>query len=151
MRSFWVWIAHQISFGWSNQGGWDKEICATYEGGKKTITVWQVNLKGKNLFWSSRNRWEDNIKWILNKLDSWKWTWCIWFKTLTSKRLRTAFLWVIMQRVVVISYRRFGTIYRVPSSRYKDGADRSRNVGKGLTLLGVWLSRRAQFSGTLRR
>jgi len=42
--------------------------------------------------------------------------------------LRTALFWVITQRVVVISYRRFGTTYRShPVS--------SQNVGKKLALL----------------
>jgi len=30
----------------------------------------------------------------------------------TAKQMRTALFWVITQRVVVISYRRFGTTYR---------------------------------------
>ena len=61
-----------------------------------------------------------------------------------AKEVRTAFFWVIMQRMVVIPYRRFGTINRshLQGSRNKkkptleDGTDRmSRNVGKELTLL----------------
>ena len=34
--------------------------------------------------------------------------------------MRTALLWALTQRVVVISYRRLGTTYRVPSSRVKN-------------------------------
>jgi len=57
--------------------------------------------------------------------------------------LRTALLWVITQRVVVISYRRFGTTYRShlqgPIFGFlnpEDGRDSlSRNVGKKLPLL----------------
>jgi len=50
----------------------------------------------------------------------------------TSLPLRTAFLWVITQRVVVISYRRFGTTYRSLNM----GPDRlSRNVGTPSPLL----------------
>jgi len=53
--------------------------------------------------------------------------------------MRIALFWVISQRVMVISYRRFGTNYRshlqwtiIP----EDGADRlSRKVGKKLPLL----------------
>jgi len=58
-------------------------------------------------------------------------------------QLRTALFWAIMQRVVVISYRRFGTTYRthLQRSRYfflilEDGTEKlSRNVGKKLPLL----------------
>ena len=43
---------------------------------------------------------------------------------------RTALYWVIMQRVVAISYRRFGTTYR-PIFGVKEGTDRwSQNVGE---------------------
>jgi hypothetical protein len=56
---------------------------------------------------------------------------------------RTALFWVITQRVVVISYRRFGTTYRsrlqvsrISSFIPEDGTDMmSRNVGKKLPLL----------------
>jgi hypothetical protein len=34
-----------------------------------------------------------------------------WFQTSAAKQIRTALFWVITQRVVVTSYRRFGTIY----------------------------------------
>jgi len=43
---------------------------------------------------------------------------------------RSALFWVIMQKVVVFSYRRFGTAYRSNLPGY-----RSRNVGKKLPLL----------------
>jgi len=59
-------------------------------------------------------------------------------------KLRTAHFLVITQRVVVISYRRFGTTYRAQLQgnfwflETEDGIDRlSRNVGKKLTLLTV--------------
>jgi len=51
--------------------------------------------------------------------------------------MTTALFWVITQRVVVISYRRFGTTYRShPQGCYPDdGTDRlSRNVPKKLSL-----------------
>jgi len=35
-----------------------------------------------------------------------------WLQTSAAKQLRTEFFCVITQRVVVISYRRFGTTYR---------------------------------------
>jgi hypothetical protein len=35
-----------------------------------------------------------------------------WFQASATKQMRTALFWVITQRAVVISYRRFGTIYR---------------------------------------
>jgi hypothetical protein len=64
----------------------------------------------------------------------------------TGEQKRTALCCVITQRVAVISYRRFGTTYRVTSSSVtafrlefltlEDGADSlSRNVGKELPLL----------------
>jgi len=34
-----------------------------------------------------------------------------WFQASATKQMRTGFFWVITQRVVVISYRRFGTNY----------------------------------------
>jgi hypothetical protein len=51
--------------------------------------------------------------------------------------LRTAFFWVIMQRVVIITYRRFVTTYRFHSQvKHEDGTDRLyRNFGKKLPLL----------------
>ena len=55
--------------------------------------------------------------------------------------LRCAFFWDVTRCKVLIHYRRFGTIYRSPSSRVEefltleDGTDRlSRNVGKELAL-----------------
>ena len=63
----------------------------------------------------------------------------------TQKHIQsgTALFWVIMQRVLVISYRRFGPIFRGSRTQYKSigltpeyGADMlSRNVGKKLLLL----------------
>jgi hypothetical protein len=35
-----------------------------------------------------------------------------WIQTSGAKQMRSAFFWVITQRVAVISYRRFGTIYQ---------------------------------------
>jgi len=58
--------------------------------------------------------------------------------------MRTALFWAIAQLAVVITHRRFGTTYRVPSSRVKnprlltlDGGNGklSRNVCKELALL----------------
>jgi len=58
--------------------------------------------------------------------------------------MRNALFWIITQRVVVISYRRFGTTYRVPSAAFKnpkflnpDGGEDSlsRNISKKLPLL----------------
>jgi len=58
---------------------------------------------------------------------------------------RTALFWVITQRVVVISYRRFGTTYQSHPQGSRgplnpeDGTDKlSRNVGKKLPLLAAW-------------
>jgi len=58
--------------------------------------------------------------------------------------VRTAFLWVIKQRVVLISYRHFGTNLSVTFLGSKnpevilDATDRlSRNVGKKVPLLGA--------------
>jgi hypothetical protein len=34
--------------------------------------------------------------------------------------MKTALFWIITQRVVIISYRRFGTTYRVPYSRVRN-------------------------------
>ena len=74
--------------------------------------------------------------------------------------LRTARFWVITQRLVVISYRRFGTTYRSHlrgSSVLNhfgllnpgEGTGRlSRNVGKKLPLLHAYYPRRTQFSHT---
>ena len=65
--------------------------------------------------------------------------------------MKTAIFWVVTQRVGVISCRRFGTTYRVPSSGLKltpeDGTDKwSRNVGKKLPLLAAQKPRRVQVS-----
>jgi len=50
-------------------------------------------------------------------------------KLIFSLEKRTALFWVIMQQVVLNSYRRFGTTYRP----LEDGTDRvSRKVGKKL-------------------
>jgi len=51
--------------------------------------------------------------------------------------MRTALFWVITQRVVVISCRRFGTTYRFHLREEKeDGTERlSRNIGKKLPQL----------------
>jgi len=64
------------------------------------------------------------------------------FQVSAAKFLRTALLWVITQRVVVISYRRFGTTYLshfqgfTEFLSFEDGADSSsRNVGRKLSLL----------------
>jgi hypothetical protein len=74
---------------------------------------------------------------------------------------RTAILWDITQRRVVILYRRFGTTYRyhlqgstlfLAFLTLKDGTDTlSRNVGKGLPLDAALFPRRAQFSSASRR
>jgi len=45
-----------------------------------------------------------------------------WFQTSSTKQMRSALLWVVMQRIVVNPYRRFGTTYR---SHFQ----RSRNLG----------------------
>ena len=37
---------------------------------------------------------------------------CVWYQASATKQMRTALFWVIMQWVVVISYRHFGTAYR---------------------------------------
>jgi len=56
------------------------------------------------------------------------------FQASATKKMRTALFWVITQRFVVISYRRFGTL--VPSSGFKKMVPRlSRNVGRKLPLL----------------
>jgi hypothetical protein len=49
---------------------------------------------------------------------------CMWW---TCWRLRTELLWVITQRVIEIYYRRFGTIYRPPSSGVKNPPMMKRN------------------------
>jgi len=69
---------------------------------------------------------------------------CVRYNMVTNYRtLGTAFLWVITQRVVVISYRRFGTtcrshlqghIFGFLTLEYGPGR-LSRNVGKELPLL----------------
>ena len=41
-----------------------------------------------------------------------------WFQTSAAKWMRTRLFWVITQRVVVISYRRFGTTYRFHLSAF---------------------------------
>ena len=59
-----------------------------------------------------------------------------WFHASAAQQMRTALFWVITQRVVVISYRRFGTIYRTHLQGVPDGTVRlSRNVGRKLPLL----------------
>ena len=59
-----------------------------------------------------------------------------WFHASAAKSIRTAPFWVIMQLVVVISYRHFGTIYRTHLQGVSDGTDRlSRNVGRKFPLL----------------
>ena len=63
--------------------------------------------------------------------------------------LRTALFWFIVQRVVVIPYRRFGTTYRSHLQESRDGTERlSRNIGKELPLPDEQQPRRAQFSST---
>jgi len=57
--------------------------------------------------------------------------------------VRTALFWVVMQRAVIISCRRFGTNLSVPFWGFKNpevilyATDRSRNVGKKVPLLGA--------------
>ena len=63
------------------------------------------------------------------------------YKKKTRIKMRSAFFWVITQRVVVIPYRRFRTNCQPPlqgpkKKSLEDGADTlSRNVGKELPLL----------------
>jgi hypothetical protein len=65
-----------------------------------------------------------------------------------SGEMRIVLLWVIIQQIVVISYRSFGTRFRPTfSGNLRMGLDRlSRNVGTILPLLAAWKPRRAQFS-----
>jgi len=70
----------------------------------------------------------------------------VWFQASTAKYMRTALLWVITQKVVVISYQHVGTTYR-SRSRIGDGNDRlSQNVGKKLPLLAALSPKQVQFS-----
>jgi len=85
----------------------------------------------------------------VNYKDMWSRKTClVWYQASAAKYMRTALFWVIMQRVVVIPYRCFGTTYRshlqgseillIPQgfSIFEDGTDRLyRNVGKELPLV----------------
>jgi hypothetical protein len=82
-----------------------------------------------------------------------------WFQASAAKYMKTALFWVITQRVVVISYRRFGTTYwshlQGSKSQEKEfltpynGTDRLfRNVGRKLprrAQLPVWTRIRTPF------
>jgi hypothetical protein len=73
-------------------------------------------------------------------------------------KIRSALFWGIMQRRVVIIYRRFGATYRshLQGSRnplsLEDGTDTlSRSVSKGLPLEAALYPTRAQFTSASRR
>jgi hypothetical protein len=59
------------------------------------------------------------------------------FQASTTKQLITALFWVVTQRVMVISYRCFGTPYRSHrQGSSEDGTDRlSRNVGQKIQII----------------
>jgi hypothetical protein len=69
----------------------------------------------------------------------------------TTHTIRTALLWGIMRRRMVILYRRFGFFF-LDFLTLEDETDTlSRNLGKGLSFDGAWCPRIAQFSSTWRR
>ena len=100
------------------------QACGTY-GRRDANRVLVGNSVGMTSLRRLRSRQENNIKRYLQL----GWTGLIWLKTGTHGRLLSKgqwtlglnnwLFWVITQQVAVISYRRFGTTYRAPSSGQK--------------------------------
>jgi len=56
----------------------------------------------------------------------------LWFQASAAKLLRTTLFWVITRQVVVISYRRFGTIYRSHSQVSRIPKKACSRIGKSV-------------------